>query len=253
MCLPPGLWRKWFLGKQSNICTNYATHTNFSNSFFSLHSCFCVENQPISTDFQRWRQAMACFLPLCGCSARFHWAARNAEEVIKGTRCGWCKWYWSFFSKSMVTVSVLWCPSRVSSRVTALYLPYHILVKWFLNTQFCIIWKLMTASSMCPLDQATQLQYWAVYSQAWPLSSLACWWTNWKWTQTKQNSSSSRTNGREANISQYWAFCVETKPRKSVRNLGIIFAKNSPSKLIYLWSGPHDCTILRICGVFSVT
>ena len=108
---------------------------------------------------------------------------------------------------------------------------------------------------MCPFDQATQLQDWTVYNHIWSLSSLGCSKTNWNETPAKQCLLFGTEWHRSKDFSMFpiERFGVETNPRKSVRNLGIIFDKNF-TFCSHVSATCSSCfSILGTCSAFVAT
>ena len=129
-----------------------------------------------------------------------------------------------------------------------LSIPLH-WVAWSLDPPSLTTSTLITASCMCPLHQVTLLQYWMLYSRAWPPSSHVCWWINWNWTQIKLNCSLSGTNDSGANSSLCFlvSFLVSNLTLQNLLGiLGVHLTYISPSAHIYQLSGDHYFTISRM-------
>ena len=100
---------------------------------------------------------------------------------------------------------------------------------------------LMLASYMFPFHQATLLQCWMVYNQAWLLFSHGCRQINWNWTQTKRNSSSLGMNGNGAYIyvSNRAFGCWNLPSKICSQSWSDLWQKLPTSSHIYLQSAVH--------------
>ena len=118
-------------------------------------------------------------------------------------------------------------------------------VAWSVDTFSLTTSRLMIASRMCRLHQATLLYHWMFHNCAWPVSSHECRWINWNWIQKNWIPPNWERTTNVCLCVLLWFLVLNPTQQNLIGFLEQILIKVSPFTHIYLLSAVHDSYHIR--------